>query len=45
VDGVATLADVEASEAARLPADLPNSTYEMILRGAAIDPIAPARTS
>lgn len=40
--GIATLADVEAIEAEGLPEDLPRSTYEMIRRGAQIDPAAPA---
>ena len=42
MQGIATLADVESLEAAGLPADLPPSTYEMIARGARIDPDAPA---
>jgi fatty-acyl-CoA synthase len=40
--GVSDLADVEAIEARGEPADRPASTYEMICRGAAIDPSAPA---
>ncbi len=40
--GIATRDDVLAIEAQGLPADLPASTYEMICRGAAIDPSAPA---
>ncbi|HKP62216.1 MAG TPA: acyl-CoA synthetase [Polyangiales bacterium] len=42
MEGIATLADVQRLEASGLPADLPRSTYEMIQRGAAIDPGAPA---
>ncbi|AXQ27725.1 acyl-CoA synthetase [Solimonas sp. K1W22B-7] len=42
MQGIATLADVEAIEASGLPADLPGSTYEMIRRGAQLDPAAPA---
>lgn len=42
MNGVAQQADVVAIEAAGLQADLPASTYEMIQRGAAIDPSAPA---
>jgi fatty-acyl-CoA synthase len=42
MSSVATLADVRAIEAQGWPADLPASTYEMILRGAAINPAAPA---
>lgn len=40
--GIATQDDVLAIEAQGLPADLPASTYEMICRGASIDPSAPA---
>jgi fatty-acyl-CoA synthase len=40
--GIANQNDVLAIEAQGLPADLPASTYEMICRGAAIDPSAPA---
>lgn len=40
--GIATRNDVLAIEAQGLPADLPASTYEMICRAAAIDPLAPA---
>ncbi|WP_410211435.1 acyl-CoA synthetase [Aquirhabdus sp.] len=40
--GIATQADVLQVEALGLPADLPISTYEMIQRGAAINPRAPA---
>ncbi|MFP3888674.1 acyl-CoA synthetase [uncultured Ralstonia sp.] len=40
--GIATLLDVEAVEAQGLPADLPESTYEMIRRGASLNPQAPA---
>jgi fatty-acyl-CoA synthase len=39
---IATLHDVEAAEARGLPADLPASTYEMISRGASLNPDAPA---
>jgi fatty-acyl-CoA synthase len=39
---VASMDDVLAIEQQGLPADLPRSTYEMICRGAAIDPSAPA---
>ena len=42
MSGVASLADVLAIEAQGLPADLPVSAYELILRGAAINPAAPA---
>jgi len=41
MEAVATLADVEAAEA-DAPRDLPASTYELIKRGASIDPDAPA---
>jgi fatty-acyl-CoA synthase len=41
-EGIASLDDVLAIEAEGLPDDLPVSTYEMIRRGAAIDPSAPA---
>ncbi|SAK93981.1 AMP-binding protein [Caballeronia catudaia] len=40
--GVATLDDVLAIETRGQRAELPSSTYEMICRGAAIDPSAPA---
>jgi fatty-acyl-CoA synthase len=40
--GVANIDDIIAIETPGLPADLPSSTYEMICRGAAIDPSAPA---
>jgi fatty-acyl-CoA synthase len=40
--GVANMDDVLAIETPGLPADLPSSTYEMICRGAAINPSAPA---
>ncbi|WP_321964831.1 acyl-CoA synthetase [Paraburkholderia sp. J7] len=40
--GVSDLVDVEAIEARGEPAVRPASTYEMICRGAAIDPDAPA---
>ena len=40
--GVANLDDVQAIEAQAQLEDLPSSTYEMICRGAAINPSAPA---
>lgn len=40
--GVANIHDVLAIETLESPANLPSSTYEMICRGAAIDPAAPA---
>ena len=40
--GIANRNDVLAIEAQGVPEDLPISTYEMICRGAAIDPSAPA---
>ncbi|CAB3975392.1 AMP-binding protein [Burkholderia cenocepacia] len=40
--GVANEQDVLAIESQGQPADIPSSTYEMICRGAAIDPSAPA---
>lgn len=40
--GIANYNDVLAIEAQGVPEDLPVSTYEMICRGAAIDPCAPA---
>ena len=40
--GIANRHDVLALEAQGLPVDLPANTYEMIRRGAAIDPSAPA---
>ena len=42
MSGVASLADVLAIEAQGLPADLPVSTYDLIRRGAALNPAAPA---
>ncbi|MGF6870934.1 acyl-CoA synthetase [Paraburkholderia sp. MM5477-R1] len=42
MNGVASQQDILAIEAQGLPADLPASTFEMICRGAAIDPSAPA---
>ena len=42
MNGIAGPAGIRAIEAQGLPADLPTSTYEMIRRGAAIDPSAPA---
>ncbi|KVE23546.1 acyl-CoA synthetase [Burkholderia singularis] len=42
MNGIANQADVIAIEASGPPADLPASTYEMICRGAAIDPSAHA---
>ncbi|MEX3936134.1 acyl-CoA synthetase [Paraburkholderia phymatum] len=42
MSGIATLHDVEVLEAHGLPADLPTSTYEMISRGASLNPDAPA---
>jgi fatty-acyl-CoA synthase len=41
VDGFATMRDVEAIEALGVP-ELPASTYELIRRGAELDPDAPA---
>ncbi|RDK07527.1 acyl-CoA synthetase [Cupriavidus lacunae] len=40
--GIANQNDVLAIEAQGMPADLPDSTYAMICRGAAINPSAPA---
>ncbi|RKT14035.1 fatty-acyl-CoA synthase [Paraburkholderia sp. RAU2J] len=40
--GIANMDEVLAIEKQGLPADLPSSTYEMICRGAAINPSAPA---
>jgi len=40
--GIACQADILALEAQGMPLDLPASTYEMIRRGAAINPAAPA---
>jgi fatty-acyl-CoA synthase len=40
--GIASQSDVLALETRGLPPDLPSSTYEMILRGAASNPSAPA---
>ena len=42
MSGIASLADVLAIEAQGPPADLPVSTYDLILRGAALNPAAPA---
>lgn len=42
IEAIANRDDVLAIEAQGMPADLPASTYEMICRGAAIDPSAPA---
>lgn len=42
MDGITTIRDVERAEAPGLPADLPASTYEMIRRGANLNPDAPA---
>ncbi len=42
MSGIATWSDVLAIEAPGMPRDLPPSTYEMLRRGAAIDPSAPA---
>lgn len=42
MNAIATEADVVGIETKGPPADLPASTYEMICRGAAIDPSAPA---
>ncbi|WP_150588779.1 acyl-CoA synthetase [Pandoraea eparura] len=42
MQGISNRNDVLAIEAQGLPGDLPVSTYEMICRGAAIDPSAPA---
>ncbi|MBV8646842.1 acyl-CoA synthetase [Paludibacterium sp.] len=39
---IAGQTDILAAEAQGMPADLPASTYDMILRGAAINPDAPA---
>jgi fatty-acyl-CoA synthase len=39
---ITSLADVEAIEAAGWPSDVPTSTYAMLQRGAALDPLAPA---
>jgi fatty-acyl-CoA synthase len=39
---ISGIADVEKIEACGWPGDLPHSTYEMIRRGAALDPSAPA---
>lgn len=41
-EGIGNRNDVLAIEAQGMPEDLPASTYEMICRGAAIDPSAPA---
>src|SRR3984893_14186972 len=40
--GIANIDDVLAIEVQTRPSDLPSSTYEMICRGAAINPSAPA---
>ena len=42
MSGFSSLRDVEAVEARGLPPDLPQSTYEMIRRGASLNPEAPA---
>jgi fatty-acyl-CoA synthase len=42
MNGIANQTDVIAIEASGPPVDLPASTYEMICRGAALDPSAPA---
>ncbi|SOE87808.1 fatty-acyl-CoA synthase [Burkholderia sp. YR290] len=42
MNGIANRSDVLTLEGRGLPEDLPASTYEMICRGAAIDPSAPA---
>ena len=42
MDGITTIRDVARAEAPGLPADLPASTYEMIRRGANLNPDAPA---
>ncbi|MBC8731484.1 acyl-CoA synthetase [Paraburkholderia sp. UCT2] len=42
MNGIANVDEVLAIETQGLPADLPSSTYEMICRGAAINPSAPA---
>ncbi|MDC0661449.1 acyl-CoA synthetase [Marinobacter sp. SS21] len=42
IRGVGSIADVEAIEATGVPSDLPNSTYDMLRRGAELDPTAPA---
>ncbi|MGM3276691.1 acyl-CoA synthetase [Ralstonia sp. 24A2] len=42
MSGFASLRDVEVAEAHGLPLDLPQSTYEMIRRGASLNPKAPA---
>jgi len=42
MNGVANEQDVLAIESQEQPADMPSSTYEMICRGAAINPSAPA---
>ena len=42
MNGIANQGDILAIEARGMPADLPTSTYEMIRRGAAINPSAPA---
>lgn len=42
MQGIATIRDVEVAEGNGLPGDLPASTYEMIKRGASLDPRAPA---
>lgn len=42
MSGFSSLPDVEAAEAQGLPPDLPHSTYEMIRRGASLNPEAPA---
>lgn len=42
MSGFSSLQDVEAVEGQGLPPDLPQSTYEMIRRGASVNPEAPA---
>ncbi|CAJ0860383.1 Long-chain-fatty-acid--CoA ligase [Ralstonia sp. LMG 32965] len=42
MSGFSSLQDVEAAEGQGLPPDLPPSTYEMIRRGASLNPRAPA---
>lgn len=42
MSGFSSLQDVEAAEGQGLPLDLPSSTYEMIRRGASLNPQAPA---
>jgi fatty-acyl-CoA synthase len=40
MSGIVTIEDIELAEAHGLPADLPKSTYEMISRGASLNPDA-----